>query len=175
MPEFSISPQSVKKPGGSDGMDVGSVDDKVDNGVLHEEKVDNCICPVDDEDEEDMQEEGAPVKPLKSPSTPSRQEMLEHSLTHYPFRSWCPHCVKGKSKASKHSSTGGVKESEVPVVAFDYAFLSDRTGQVVDDEEATDHSASEADGGILKFLVGHDSKSKCCAAIPVPQKGINID
>ena len=56
MPEFSISPQSVKKPGGSDGMDVGSIDDKVDNGASNEEKVDNCICPVDDEDEEDMQE-----------------------------------------------------------------------------------------------------------------------
>ena len=107
------------------------VDDKVDGGAPYGKTDDNCICPVDEENEEDIQEEGAPVKPLKSPSTPSRQEMLEHSLTHYPFRSWCPHCVRGKSKASKHSSTGGVEESEVPVVAFDYAFLSDRTGRIV--------------------------------------------
>lgn len=105
-----------------------------------------------------QEEEGAPVRPLKSPSMPSRLEMLEHSLTHYPFRSWCPHCVRGKSKANKHSSTGGVEESEVPVVAFDYAFLSDRTGKLVEEEDATGHNRSDAEGGIMKILVGHDSK-----------------
>ena len=101
--------------------------------------------------------------------------MLEHSLTHYPFRGWCLHCVRAKSKASKHSSTGGVEESEVPVVASDYAFQSDRTRKILADEIAADQGGSEVEGGIMKMLVGHDSKSKICAAIPVPQKGIDAD
>ena len=83
--------------------------------------------------------------------------------------------MRSKSKASKHSSTGGVEESELPVVAFDDAFLSDRTGRIIEDEEVTDQGGFENDGGIMKILVGHDSKSKCCVAIPVPQKGIDVD
>ena len=83
--------------------------------------------------------------------------------------------MKGTSKANKHSSAGGMEESEVPVAAFGYAFLSDRTGKLVEEEDATDHSGSDAEGGIMKILVGHDSKSKRCAAIPVPQKGIDAE
>ena len=76
MPEFSIGTQSEKKPGGSDGMGDGPVGFEVDKGALNVEKDDNCICPVDEAAEEDMQEEGAPVKPLKSPSTPKRTRSL---------------------------------------------------------------------------------------------------
>ena len=93
--------------------------------------------------------------------------MLEHSITHFPFRSWCVHCVKGKCKSSKHSSTGGTEDSAVPIVGFDYAFLSDREGK--NDEEETDAAASN----VMKVLIAHDSKSKTCAAIPVPQKGVD--
>ena len=63
----------------------------------------------------------------------------------------------------------------MPVVAFDYAFLSDRRGKVVEDDESTDQSGSEVDGGATKILVVPDSRSKCCAAIPMPQKGIDAD
>ena len=77
----------------------------------------------------------APAIPLRSPSAPSRQEMLEHCLTHVPFRSWCVHCVRGKCKSSKHSSTGGTEESAVPIVGFDYAFLSDRNIRRPEDDD----------------------------------------
>ena len=44
---------------------------------------------VEDKDDasiiEDDIEEGAPAKVMRSPSAPSRQEMLEHSITHFPF------------------------------------------------------------------------------------------
>ena len=66
-------------------------------------------------------------------------------------------------------------KNEIPVVAFDYAFLPDRTGKIVEEEEAIDQDVSEADGGIIKTLVGHDSKPKCCTAIPIPQHGIDAD
>ena len=134
------------------------------------------MCPIEDElvEDEVVEEEGAHnvsnVKPLKSPAAPSRQEMLEHSITHYPFRSWCAHCVRGKCKASKHVATGNSESSETPIVGFDYAFLSDR-GRKRDESEEDD----EVDDVTLKVLVGHDSKSKVCTAIPVPQKGLDAE
>ena len=85
--------------------------------------------------------------PLKSPAAPSRQEMLEHNITHYPFRSWCAHCVRGKCKASKHSATGNAEASETPIVGFDYAFLSDRGHKRNGDEhhdEEHDEDVSDA-------------------------------
>ena len=72
-------------------------------------------------------EESQKVKTLPSPSPPSRQEMLEHNITHWPFRSWCNHCIAGKAKANKHSPTGGMSQSEVPVVSMDYAFKGDKS------------------------------------------------
>ena len=41
------------------------------------------------------EEEVRRVKQVLIPNTPSRAEVLEHRLTHRPFRSWCPHCVRG--------------------------------------------------------------------------------
>ena len=111
------------------------------------------------EGEEDEVEEAATAKLLKSPSAPSRQEMLEHSLNHYPFRSWCIHCVKGKSKSSKHSTTGGMEESSVPV---------DRTASESAEDEDGEQGRDNVASDVLKVLVGHDSKSKTCTAIPVP-------
>ena len=138
---------------------------------LHGEKTQE-MYPVEHElIEDEGAQEGAQVKPLKSPMAPSRQEVLEHNITHYPFRSWCTHCVRGKCKASKHSTTGGGEESEIPVVGFDYAFLSDRIRKRDEEEDESE----EDEGATLKVLIGHDSKSKVCTAIPVPQKGIDVE
>ena len=38
----------------------------------------------------------------KTPKAPTREEYEVHRLTHYPYRSWCPHCVRAKRK--KHTS-----------------------------------------------------------------------
>ena len=67
-------------------------------------------------------DEATEVRTLPSPSPPSRQEMLEHNITHWPFGRWCKHCIAGKAKASKHSSSGGLSSNEIPVVSMDYAF-----------------------------------------------------
>ena len=125
------------------------------------------FSPVEEVEEEEDVEEGTPARDVRSPSAPSRQEMLEHSITHFPFRSWCVHCVKEKCKSSKHSSTGGVEESAVPIVGFDYAFLSDRENKISDEDGDTEAVSS----GVMKVLIAHDSKSNTCAGIPVPPKG----
>ena len=33
---------------------------------------------------------------------PSKEEVELHNLIHLPYRSWCPHCVRGKAKRRHH-------------------------------------------------------------------------
>ena len=55
--------------------------------------------------EGDEEAEGQAAKVIRAPIRPSQQEVDEHMLTHIPFRSWCPHCVKGKAVNSPHLRT----------------------------------------------------------------------
>ena len=87
----------------------------------------NQCMPLEDTDE------AIKVKVMSSPSPPSRQEMLEHNISHMPFRSWCPHCVAGKAKANKHVHSGGLEASETPVVSMDYMFMGDRSSSSDED------------------------------------------
>eukprot|EP00959_Pyramimonas_sp_CCMP1952_P425385 8910739-Pyramimonas_sp.AAC.1 len=33
---------------------------------------------------------------------PSKGEVEAHNTTHLPYRSWCPHCVRGKARRRNH-------------------------------------------------------------------------
>ena len=73
-------------------------------------------------------EEARRVKTAKAPAKPSKEEVDEHMVTHLPFRSWCPHCVRGKSKGKPHGkATQGNRE--IPTVALDYTFMYDTQNQ----------------------------------------------
>ena len=136
-------------------------------------------CPVEDGGDEvvdeDQQAESAledtgefgldKPKSLPAPYTPSRQERMEHDLTHVPYRSWCPHCVRGKALALGHYARKPMDEEEmrVPLVALDYAFLK-KTG--------VDESGTPEIGEVTTMVV-KDRRSKCTFPIPVPQKGID--
>ena len=41
------------------------------------------------------------AKGVKAPGEPTELEVLEHNLTHLPFRSWCKTCVQSKSKQNR--------------------------------------------------------------------------
>lgn len=58
--------------------------------------------------------------------------MLEHNLTHWPFRSWCQECVEGRGKERVHKSLDRSGDS-VPTVDMDFLFLTekDSTEQLV--------------------------------------------
>ena len=45
------------------------------------------------------EEEGQRPRVRKSQPMPSKREVEEHMATHIPFRNWCAHCVRGKSKS----------------------------------------------------------------------------
>ncbi len=42
-------------------------------------------------------EEGVAGRARKVEAVPSRKEVEERSLDHAVFRSWCPHCAKGRA------------------------------------------------------------------------------
>ena len=62
-------------------------------------------------------------KTLPDPGTPSRHEILEHELTHLPFRAWCPYCMAARGNAAKHAYDKLKQPGAVPVVGVDYAIL----------------------------------------------------
>ena len=86
-------------------------------------------------------------------------------MTHYPFRAWCKHCLEGRGREFGHDNLSGDKaEWKMPVIAFDYCFISDR-GEVRNHDEYI--AAGE---GAAKVLVVRDSRSKSVFAHVVPAK-----
>ena len=69
------------------------------------------------------------VRSLPKHIEPSRKHREIPGLTHYPFESWCRHCVRCKASNAPHRSLqwktqgGG---AQVPVVSGDFAFLGQR-------------------------------------------------
>lgn len=61
-------------------------------------------------------------KPI--PKAPPAEEWAEHCITHWPYRSWCPACVMGRSQNDPRRRNQ-TRESEVPVKSIDYSFLTD--------------------------------------------------
>ena len=88
---------------------------------------------MDDEDEEDgddSAEEGQQAKAIRAPNEPTKQEIEDHELTHIPFRDWCVHCCKGKSRSNPHrTNKNNAEEDEenaVTTVSMDYMYLMEK-------------------------------------------------
>ena len=120
---------------------------------LEEDQEDELVCGTCDEQEE----EGIKIKSSSLPCRPSQEEVDNHYLTHIPFRSWCPHCVKGKSMGLPHHKSGGKDLDQVPVVNIDYMFMGDNQDR-------------EAETG-APILIMRDRRSKTIKANIVPAKG----
>ena len=78
--------------------------------------------------EEDVEEQQARmVKRPHDPGKPTRKEIEEHLPTHWPFRSWCRHCVRGRGVASPHKSRSQedkeFSQGLIPTISMDYRFL----------------------------------------------------
>ena len=99
---------------------------------------------------------------------PTHSEYLDHCVTHYPFRAWCKHCLEGRGREFGHEAHRGDKDARsMPVISFDYCFVSDR-GEVTNQEEYI--AAGE---GAAKLLIVRDSRSKTVFAHVVPAKGVD--
>ena len=83
-----------------------------------EDQQETDIVPGEDQAAE---EEATQPKTRAPPVKPSREEVEQHMTTHLPFRSWCPHCVRGKSGSKPHRINQGMHE--MPTMAVDYMFM----------------------------------------------------
>ena len=112
-------------------------------------------CEAEDDDQP-----GCPVKLPRSFRKPTKQEVLEHMSSHWPFRSWCKHCVFGRSAGAHHKARSDIDRefarSGVPMISIDHCFL----GSADDDTSA--HSSP--------FLVIFDNPSEALYAIAVGDK-----
>ena len=122
------------------------------------------------EEKDQEGEEAREVRAPPIPDTPSREQVRQHRLTHRPFRSWCPHCVRGKGRSDQHRRSGQKDEhSDIPKVVSDYFFIGQRRpiGRV-EREQAEAEAERE---GQTPILVIKDCKSKALFAHACPLQG----
>ena len=111
--------------------------------------------------DEGLSEEGATARGVTVPIRPSQEEVNKHMLTHIPFRSWCPHCVKGKAVDKRHRNAKSTSDARVPIISIDSAYMTEE-----------DKHESE-DTGTMPIIVMHDSMSKAVTADVVTSKGVS--
>ena len=71
-----------------------------------------------------LTEEAKHGRTTTCPETPTQQERDTHNLTHLPFRSWCPVCVKARGLPDHHTSKKKNNTTTRPVIQIDYAFVT---------------------------------------------------
>ena len=62
---------------------------------------------------------------LSEPYEPTPLERARHNLTHWPYKSWCDHCVRARRPNSHHRHVPSSSERSLPVFVSDYCFLRD--------------------------------------------------
>ena len=87
---------------------------------------------------------------------PTKAEVEEHNRTHAEYRSWCPHCVAGKSVSAQHRRRDPNEEKLGVTISIDYAF----------------RTAEEAEEDLAPILVAYDNNYESIWAIEVAAKGI---
>ena len=111
-------------------------------------------------------EEAVKVPSLPTPFQPPLSQFIDHSVTRFPYQSWCPYCVEGRGREFGHQTT--VKESSATqTTSFDCGFLSDG------DEVETREVFEAAGDGAIEFLVFRHNKGKAIFGHGVPKKGID--
>ena len=85
-------------------------------------------------------EETKTVRMKKTPKQPSQREREEHERTHLPFRDWCTHCIKAKSRNDPHKREIDVMKDEelrdnaISTVSFDYSYFNDKLSKMTKEE-----------------------------------------
>ena len=116
------------------------------------EEVELCgLCEEELDEEQEAGKRG--IRKLHDPKLPKEDEVKEHYLSgHMPYRSWCPHCVKGRGKEMDHKK-GEDEQGGIPEYHLDYCFPGDEHGER------------------LTVLVAIERHSKMKKAVVVPSKG----
>ena len=92
---------------------------------------------------------------------PSKEEVELHNKTHLPYRSWCPHCVRGKARRRAHRRKRRKVRGGIPVISVDYMWMKGKKGD--GDEEKKGNP----------ILVMHCRDTKLTWARVVLRKGVD--
>ena len=92
----------------------------------------------------------------RRPVLPTKAEIAEHFPLHLNFRSWCEHCMAGKSRIAQHVVQPSDRERLGITVHMDYAFMV----------------PEEAEVDMQPTLVIYDDDKKAMWALAVEQKGV---
>ena len=111
-------------------------------------------------------EEGRAPKLITAPCVPSRAEVEEHEVTHWPFRAWCPDFVRGRGLPPAHRRVHDYgKEDGVPTIVGDYCYMSRS------DRNANDGRDNQ---GKPPILVIREVRSGSTMAMAVPCNGDSV-
>ena len=80
--------------------------------------------PVHDVPEPDADAEVRRPRVARRPVLPTKAEVEEHFPLHLHYRSWCEHCVAGKSRMTQHIVEASDREMLGVTVHMDYAFMT---------------------------------------------------
>jgi hypothetical protein len=126
------------------------VDERPESGEVSDDDM-----KFDEEQMTDKDEEMIRPRVAHDPGKPSREEVAMHEATHVQYRSWCPHCVRGRGQSSPHLSKpeGSEEEQRLPTVVMDYFFQG------------------EDDNPTATMIAIKDSRSKAMHSFLVDKKG----
>jgi hypothetical protein len=87
----------------------------------------------EDASDREVAEDASMVICPRLPYSPSKEEKRQHRITHWPYRSWCPECVMGKSRGTPHKFKSKSKKEPAihPIICFDYMFLDGKSPTLV--------------------------------------------
>ena len=140
---------------------------------LEPEKADEKKLPELGDAPAEVSEASRKTKAKKIPDTVTRQEYNEHMLTHLPFRSWCDHCVSGKSREDAHHLRAPGHEHEVCRVSLDYCFFSRMLKGEKEPQSRMEVNEPQTEAeGVLPVLVVFDHRSGATFA-SVVNKGVD--
>ena len=123
-----ISPNLPGEPPEQSWDDLRDADVLADDRLVEifeaEDKGD--VVEADDDDDAQM------VRGIPPPLEPSLAEIARHNINHFPYRSWCRHCLSGRRPNSHHRSSGPKRARKTPLFCSGYGFVKDSQ-----DEEMT--------------------------------------
>ncbi len=105
---------------------------------------------------------------LPDPGQPTERQREEHRVYHWPYRSWCKHCVEGRCTGEHHRGVPDERKT-YPMLCFDYLFFT-KNRSMVSRKELVQNDDIE-----LKVLVAKERVSKTIFAHAVEAKGSDVD
>ena len=133
-PESTCKPD-INLPGYVQGVET--------DGVPDEDLVVDAEQSEDKHGIVEITEEVEPIKIAPSPTLPSAAEVEEHSVTHYPFRSWCRECVMGRGLGERRGRHQD-RDHRVAIVGVDYFYITSKG--LVKRDEMVEEYALDAEG-----------------------------